>query len=349
MPIRLLSAPPFAFSWTVGFEGTYTVTALATARDGRMQASAPATITVTGGGGAPGETIVYLHNDAAGNPIAATDAAGAVIWRERFAPFGERLDHAAAAAGNRQWFHGKGQDAETGLLYFGARYYDPTLGRFLSIDPAAWKDGDIHGLNRYVFANNNPYRFTDPDGAQVLPLHVPSGGGGGIPGFAVASPLPPNPGRSAELARIYDQPGFDGSASVPALPSFEIPSASERGRFYANAGFPGLVLGALDYIINAVTAGGGAKPENISSRDAARIQSAADRTGATITVVGGRARGTAKADADWDYVVEGVKRNKVKNLLPEGARGLGEPRNVDFHNAPVDRDLPHITFTPERR
>jgi RHS repeat-associated protein len=170
MPIRLLSAPPFTFSWTVGFEGTYLVTAMATARDGRVQTSAQATITVTAGQAQPGATVVYLHNDAAGNPVAATDAAGAVIWRERFAPFGERLDTLPAAAGNRQWFHGKGQDPETGLLYFGARYYDPTLGRFLSIDPVAWRDGDIHGFNRYGFANNNPYRFTDADGREAEPV-----------------------------------------------------------------------------------------------------------------------------------------------------------------------------------
>jgi uncharacterized protein RhaS with RHS repeats len=44
------------------------------------------------------------------------------------------------------------------------RYYDPGIGRFLSVDPVT-ADGNTGGnFNRYWYANNNPYRFTDPDG-----------------------------------------------------------------------------------------------------------------------------------------------------------------------------------------
>jgi uncharacterized protein RhaS with RHS repeats len=46
------------------------------------------------------------------------------------------------------------------------RYYDPGIGRFLSVDPVT-ADGNSGGnFNRYWYANNNPYRFTDPDGRQ---------------------------------------------------------------------------------------------------------------------------------------------------------------------------------------
>jgi uncharacterized protein RhaS with RHS repeats len=49
-----------------------------------------------------------------------------------------------------------------------ARYYDPVIGRFYSNDPvdalSQLKKNDIHGFNRYVYANNNPYKYTDPDG-----------------------------------------------------------------------------------------------------------------------------------------------------------------------------------------
>lgn len=51
-----------------------------------------------------------------------------------------------------------------------ARYYDPVIGRFYSNDPmdaqAHLAKGNIHGFNRYAYANNNPYRFTDPDGKE---------------------------------------------------------------------------------------------------------------------------------------------------------------------------------------
>ncbi|MDD4793222.1 MAG: RHS repeat-associated core domain-containing protein [Firmicutes bacterium] len=53
---------------------------------------------------------------------------------------------------------GKPFDEGTGLYYFGARYYDPEVGRFTSSDPA--KDG----LNWYGYADGNPLVFVDPDG-----------------------------------------------------------------------------------------------------------------------------------------------------------------------------------------
>ena len=49
-----------------------------------------------------------------------------------------------------------------------ARYYDPVIGRFYSNDPldalGHLNKGDIHGFNRYAYANNNSYKYTDPDG-----------------------------------------------------------------------------------------------------------------------------------------------------------------------------------------
>ena len=78
------------------------------------------------------ETVTHIHSDAFGNPVAATDSAGNVVWRESYKPFGARLNN--ASSGNRLWFHGKEADAETGLSYFGARYYDPVVGRFMGVD-----------------------------------------------------------------------------------------------------------------------------------------------------------------------------------------------------------------------
>ena len=50
----------------------------------------------------------------------------------------------------------------------GARYYDPILGRFLAIDPDDVDPNNIHSFNRYAYANNNPYRFVDPDGRSPV-------------------------------------------------------------------------------------------------------------------------------------------------------------------------------------
>jgi RHS repeat-associated protein len=58
-------------------------------------------------------------------------------------------------------------DGATGLTYMQQRYYDPQVGRFLSVDPVtAYETGDMSLFNRYRYAANNPYRFVDPDGRR---------------------------------------------------------------------------------------------------------------------------------------------------------------------------------------
>jgi RHS repeat-associated protein len=65
-----------------------------------------------------------------------------------------------------QKFTGKERDAETGLDYFGARYYGSALGRFTSPDEVFWGQHkeDPQSWNLYSYAGNNPLRYTDPDG-----------------------------------------------------------------------------------------------------------------------------------------------------------------------------------------
>ena len=117
---------------------------------------------------ATAQTVTYFHNDAAGTPLLATDAAGAVVWKETYQPYGGKLNNQAAASGNRIGFAGKPFDNASGLSYAGARYYDPVLGRFMGIDPAAVEPGSVHGFNRYAYANNNPHKYVDPDGRSPL-------------------------------------------------------------------------------------------------------------------------------------------------------------------------------------
>jgi RHS repeat-associated protein len=114
------------------------------------------------------ETVTYYHNDVSGTPLVATDATGKLLWKETYRPYGERIDKPLLSGSNPIGYAGKAHDAQLGLSYFGARYYDPVLGRFLSVDPASADIGNVHGLNRYAYANNNPYRYVDPDGHTPL-------------------------------------------------------------------------------------------------------------------------------------------------------------------------------------
>ena len=65
-------------------------------------------------------------------------------------------------------FTGKERDAETGLDYFGARYYSGAQGRFLSVDPenSGASSRDPQSWNAYAYSRNNPLKYTDPDGKR---------------------------------------------------------------------------------------------------------------------------------------------------------------------------------------
>jgi RHS repeat-associated protein len=83
----------------------------------------------------------------------------------RFTPYGEQ---AQTLVGNPirsgPGYTGLATDAATGLSYMQQRYYDPTLGRFLTPDPVGVSNKAGGNFNRYWYGNNNPYGFTDPDG-----------------------------------------------------------------------------------------------------------------------------------------------------------------------------------------
>lgn len=107
------------------------------------------------------QTVEYIHTDALGTPIAVTDANRVVIERSEYEPYGKLLNRPLT---DGPGFTGHVQDAATGLTYMQQRYYDPVVGRFLSVDPVT-ADANTGALfNRYMYAANNPYRFFDPDG-----------------------------------------------------------------------------------------------------------------------------------------------------------------------------------------
>lgn len=119
---------------------------------------------VTAGGPPPprattsnGTAVVrYLHADWLGSPRLATKADGTTLWREHFDPYGKKLNGAVEKRG----FTGHAYDAETGMTYMLARYYDADVGRFLMTDPIGSKDD----FNLYSYVKNNPLNSTDPTG-----------------------------------------------------------------------------------------------------------------------------------------------------------------------------------------
>ena len=113
----------------------------------------------------------YTHSDGQGSPVAATDASGAVSWRERYTPFGETIDNPAANLNNKS-FTGYLRDADYALLYAEAREYDPAIGRFLEPDPLREADQ----VNLYAYVGNDPTDKTDPMGLEKYEVGVEADG-----------------------------------------------------------------------------------------------------------------------------------------------------------------------------
>jgi len=125
------------------------------------------------------DVVRYYHLDALGSVRVVTDEAGQVVERHDYEPFGEECttgpcaDNLGAGAGTPMKFTGKERDAQTGLDYFGARYYGSRFGRFTSVDPVYnWKENlvDPQRWNRYAYARNNPLRYVDPDGKDIFDI-----------------------------------------------------------------------------------------------------------------------------------------------------------------------------------
>ncbi|WP_368566251.1 RHS repeat domain-containing protein [Pseudoxanthomonas sp. UTMC 1351] len=116
--------------------------------------------------GAPAQTVRYIHTDALGSVAVVTDQNRNVIERREYEPYGFQL---TPVIKDGPGYTGHVQDAVTGLTYMQQRYYDPQIGRFLSIDPVTAHVKPGANFNRYWYANNNPYRFTDPDGRCPMP------------------------------------------------------------------------------------------------------------------------------------------------------------------------------------
>ena len=108
-----------------------------------------------------GSTLYHLHGDHLGSTSLTTS--GSVVEASRtYYPYGAER----AASGTLQTdrtFTGQKSDA-TGLLYYNARYYDPSLGTFISPDSLVPDAGMVVDYNRFLYARENPLKYSDPTG-----------------------------------------------------------------------------------------------------------------------------------------------------------------------------------------
>ncbi len=106
-------------------------------------------------------------------------ASGLLLWRDRYLPFGDVRDtyrkdnNPAFSLQTAYRFTGQRLEqrlgtpengSDRGLYFYGARWYDSSLGRFISPDTIVPQPGNPQALNRYAYVRNNPLRFVDPTG-----------------------------------------------------------------------------------------------------------------------------------------------------------------------------------------
>jgi RHS repeat-associated protein len=166
----------------------------------------------------------YQHTDALGSPVAVTSETGSVTERSEYEPYGLLLNRALH---DGPGYTGHVNDAATGLSYMQQRYYDPGIGRFLSVDPVTADSNSGGNFNRYKYGANNPYRFTDPDGRRdwdSISAHISSLTGASV-GFRIRAEVS-SPGPVGSV--------HSGQGRLPATASVRTEMKSQKTTLTVN-------------------------------------------------------------------------------------------------------------------
>jgi RHS repeat-associated protein len=116
-------------------------------------------------------TVHYYHSDILGSTVALTNSSGSVTTQYNYSPFG--VTQVIGTDVSQPFrFTGREWDAETGMYYYRARYYSPSLARFITEDPIRYQSGDV---NWYRYVNNNPINNIDPLGWAWIGLRALEG------------------------------------------------------------------------------------------------------------------------------------------------------------------------------
>ena len=123
----------------------------------------------------------YYHRDHLGSTTLITNKSGEVVQRVEYLPTGETfIEQQDTSWVSPYKFNGKELDEETGLYYYGARYYDPRQSMWLGTDPMQGKYPDI---STYAYCMGNPMNIVDPDGRLMIFINGQHGGSGGSPAY----------------------------------------------------------------------------------------------------------------------------------------------------------------------
>jgi RHS repeat-associated protein len=110
-------------------------------------------------------SVSYYEQDGLSSVTSLSNSVGAIVNTYTYDSFGKLISSTGTLANPFQ-YTGREFDAEAGLYYYRARYFDPSAGRFLSEDPLSFAGS---GTNFYAYVGNEPTYFTDPEGLCKSP------------------------------------------------------------------------------------------------------------------------------------------------------------------------------------
>ena len=185
--------------------------------------------------------MYFYHPDHLGSSSYITDVLGEVVQHIEYFAFGETfLEEHSNTDRTPYLFNGKELDEETGLYYYGARYYDPVTSVWQSVDPLAvynpifevehYIDGQHNGgvfysgnLNVYSYTYQNPLKYVDPNGKQVEFTYTLNYVIHPVTGWRTYIPFLSNPTveilNSGEISNYSDNgaPGYRVTLKVPKV------------------------------------------------------------------------------------------------------------------------------------
>ena len=117
-----------------------------------------------------GGTAQFIGYDGNGNVTIGVDGGtGSQVFSFEYGPFGEPIRSSGQNASTLMFqFSSKCLDRQTGLVYYGFRYYNPTIGRWISRDPL----GEVNGNNNFGFVSNSPLDVVDQDGRAAFSFQI---------------------------------------------------------------------------------------------------------------------------------------------------------------------------------
>lgn len=265
-----------------------------------------------------GGNILFYHQDHLGGTSIVTNISGDIVNYLSYSPFGEVL---SSSSNERYAFTGHELDPETGLIYMKARYYNPVTGQFLQADNLI---GDIYNsqdLNKYSYARNSPYTYTDPNGEFVQGVLGFAAGWFGGQAYSIFTQL--HQTGTVNWEKVFKTSLSWGVAGGVATATFGVVSPALGGGALAGIGAgttAGVASGEAGFVTQSILSGNiGALKDPIAHAEAQAYGGILGGVGGAVgSIVGGKGMGK----------IPKVSDPKLQNYVNAFYKGVENPNRI---------------------